>query len=74
MSKQSPFGRKMNLNFIAEHTADLELAETFLRNWGILEANPSICNTCSQKMSEVKIGRSGLTVWRSPKQKRKKFD
>ena len=35
MSKQPSFGRKMNLNFIAVHTADPESGTTFLRNQGV---------------------------------------
>ena len=56
MSKQPSFGRKMNLNFIAEHPVDPASAKTFLRNRGILQANLPICNTC-EEMLEVKFGR-----------------
>ena len=39
MSKQPSFGRKMNLNFTAEHT---QSDKNFLRNREILQANPPI--------------------------------
>ena len=44
----------MNLNFIAEHTADPESAKTFLKNLEILQPNLPVWNTCGQEMSEVK--------------------
>ena len=61
MSNHPSFGRKMNLKFIAEHTVD---RKTFFINRKILQVNPPIL----QEMSEVKIGRGDLTVWRCPKQ------
>ena len=65
MSKQPSIDQKLNLNFIAEHTADPQSAETVLKNWGIWQANPKppACNTCGQEMSEVKIERDNSTVW-----------
>ena len=60
----------MNLNFVAEHTADPESGKTFLRNWGILQANRPICNTYGgHELSKVKIGRGDATARRYSKQK-----
>ena len=56
------------------YTADVKSAETFLKNWGILQANLPICNTCRQEMSQVKIGIGDATVWQCPKQHKDNFD
>ena len=73
MSKQPSFGRKMNLNFIAEHTVDPESGKTFLGNRGILRANLPMCNTCGEEMSDVKIGRGDLP-YRVTQNKKENFD
>ena len=60
----------MNLNFIAEHTADPESAKTFLRNLGILQPNLPVCNTWGQERSEVKKPLDRMAI---PKTKKKQI-
>ena len=65
----------MNLYFIAEHTADPESIKTILRNRITLLANPPICDTWGQEMSEVKIGRrfERMAMPKTKKSTRKEF-
>ena len=60
----------MNLNFIAELTADPGSAKVSLKNRATFQANPPVCYTCGQEMSGAKIEISDANVWRCPKAKK----